>query len=71
MVNGTLYVQFNAGTKRRLIPTVADVFIPETGEWDNMLLKFSRDGSGRVAGVDLEFDRVKQLRFVKKGVTKD
>ncbi len=45
-----IYVQFNFGNRKRLLPTTADVFIPDTDQLGNMLFRFSRDDSGKING---------------------
>ena len=63
---GALFVQFNYGRKKRLAPTVQDVFIPSGAKWDNMIFAFSRDDSRHISGFQLDFDRIKRLEFAKK-----
>ena len=56
---GSLFVRLNAGRRRRLVPTVHDVFVPATGKWDNMKFVFSRDRAGSVNAFRLHFFRVR------------
>ena len=60
--DNTLFVRFNAGRGRRLLPTIPDVFVPSTGRWDNMRFAFSRNNAGDVDGFKLNFHRI-QLDF--------
>lgn len=60
--DNTLFVRFNSGRGRKLIPTTQDVFVPSTGRWDNMRFVFSRNSDGDVEGFRLSFHRM-QLYF--------
>lgn len=63
--NRQLVVQFNFGRKKRLVPATADVFVPATGQWDNMRFEFSRDQSDDVQSFGVTFERV-QYRFERR-----
>jgi CubicO group peptidase (beta-lactamase class C family) len=63
--NRQLFVQFNFGRKQRLVPATADVFVPATGQWDNMRFEFSRDESDDVQSFGVTFERV-QYRFERR-----
>ena len=56
--NGQLFVQFNFGRQKRLVPATADVFVPVTGKWDNIRFEFSRDESDGVQSFGVTFERV-------------
>lgn len=56
--DGQLFVQFNFGRKRKLVPATADIFVPETGRWDDMRFEFARDDAGHVRTFGLTFQRV-------------
>ena len=63
--DGELFVQFNFGRKRRLVPATADVFVPATGKWDNIRIEFSRDESEQVQSFGITFERV-HYRFERR-----
>ena len=63
--NGQLFVQFNFGRRKPLVPAVTDIFVPATGKADNMRFEFSRDQSGGITSFDVSFERVKH-RFEKR-----
>ena len=63
--NRQLFVQFNFGHKKRLVPATADVFVPATGQWDDMRFEFSRDESDDVKSFEVIFERV-QYRFERR-----
>ena len=63
--NEQLFVQFNFGRKKRLVPATADVFVPATGKSDNMRFEFSRDESDGVQSFGITFERV-HYRFERR-----
>ncbi len=56
--DGQLFVQFNFGRRKRLVPATADVFVPATGKADNMRIEFFRDKTGNVQSFEVTFERV-------------
>lgn len=65
-MNGKLFIQFNYGRKRWLLPTLPDTFITMNERISGMVVSFSRDDSGDITGFGLDFDRIKALRFEKR-----
>jgi CubicO group peptidase (beta-lactamase class C family) len=65
-VDGKLFVQFNHGRKRWLLPTVADTFKTMNERFSGMVFTFSQDESGDIAGFGVDFDRVSDLRFERR-----
>lgn len=63
--NGQLFVQFNFGRRKRLVPATADAFVPATGKSDNMRLQFIRDETGAVQSFGITFERV-HYRFERR-----
>ena len=65
IVNGQLFVQFNFGRRKPLVPATSDVFVPATGKSDNMRFHFHRGESGLADSFQVTFERVK-YRFVRR-----
>ena len=61
-----LFIQFNYGRKRELLPTLTGSFILTKESFNGIVFEFSRNESDEIAGFDLEFGRVKSLRFEKQ-----
>ena len=61
--NSKLFIHFNFSRKRELLQTLPDLFILTKERFNGMLFTFSRDPSRAITGFDLEFGRVKSLRF--------
>jgi hypothetical protein len=57
--NGKLFLHRRPDVRMELTPEYADAFTTPDG-W---VLRFSRNGAGRVTGFGLWLDRVRDLRF--------
>ena len=68
VTDGKLFVQFNYGRKRRLLPTVSDTFKTHNERFPGMIFTFSRDAARVINGFGVDFDRVRDLRFQKRGL---
>jgi CubicO group peptidase (beta-lactamase class C family) len=64
--DGKLFIQFNYGRKRWLVPTIPDTLKTMNERFTGMVFSFSRDESGSISGCDVDFDRIKALRFEKR-----